>query len=97
VAHFAQRIKSRQIEHLKDKRIVVVIDKWDAHSLYPSGHYVKELGKVGDKATETEALVRGVPWSDAITDRACPSLAVDPTRCSLPPFFSKCGCMLAPC
>jgi len=51
------RIKSRQIEHLKDKRIVVVIDKWDAHSLYPSGHYVKELGKVGDKATETEALL----------------------------------------
>jgi exosome complex exonuclease DIS3/RRP44 len=51
------RIKTRQVDQLRDKRIVVVIDKWDAFSVYPSGHYVREIGKVGDKTTETDALL----------------------------------------
>jgi hypothetical protein len=36
-----------------DKRIVVVMDGWEQDSLYPHGHYVRTLGKIGDKATET--------------------------------------------
>lgn len=40
-----------------DKRLVVVIDDWPADSLYPVGHYVRTLGVIGEKDTETE--VRG--------------------------------------
>lgn len=36
-----------------DKRIVVAIDAWDTDSMYPSGHYVRTLGVIGDKDTET--------------------------------------------
>jgi exoribonuclease R len=72
---YLNRIKTRQIDQLRDKRIVVVIDKWDAFSVYPSGHYVKEIGKVGDKATETDALVRVLtPLGDTMSgnfSRSC--------------------------
>lgn len=43
-----------QVATLADKRIVVAIDSWEADSLYPSGHYVRTLGAIGDKETETE-------------------------------------------
>ena len=33
---------------------MVAIDGWEAHSLYPSGHYVRTLGQIGDKETETD-------------------------------------------
>ena len=36
-----------------DKRIVVAIDEWGADSMYPSGHYVRTLGIIGDRDTET--------------------------------------------
>lgn len=39
-----------------DKRIVVAVDGWDADSTHPAGHYVRTLGTIGDKDTET---VRG--------------------------------------
>ncbi len=39
-----------------DKRLVVAIDTWDSDSMYPSGHYVRTLGIIGDRDTET---VRG--------------------------------------
>jgi hypothetical protein len=46
-----------QAATLADKRIVVAVDRWDADSLYPSGHYVRTLGAIGDKETETEVLL----------------------------------------
>lgn len=42
-----------------DKRIVVAIDGWDVDSMYPSGHYVRTLGTIGDRDTET---VRRLGW-----------------------------------
>ena len=43
-----------QAATLADKRLVVAVDSWEADSLYPSGHYVRTLGAIGDKETETE-------------------------------------------
>ncbi len=51
------KIKTRQADSLRGKRIVVAIDRWDTTSLYPHGHYIRSLGEVGDKQTESEALV----------------------------------------
>ncbi|KAK9823835.1 hypothetical protein WJX72_005833 [[Myrmecia] bisecta] len=51
------RLQTRQAEALADKRIVVVIDSWEADSHYPAGHYVRTLGTIGDRDTETEVLL----------------------------------------
>ena len=51
------RIETRQYEHLKGQRIVVTIDSWPRDSKYPKGHYVRSLGGVGDKNTETEVIL----------------------------------------
>jgi exosome complex exonuclease DIS3/RRP44 len=51
------RIRTRQAQNLIGKRIIVSIDSWDKSSKYPSGHYVRTLGEVGDKVTETEVLL----------------------------------------
>ena len=40
-----------------DKRIVVVVDGWEPDSMYPQGHYVRTLGVIGDRDTETEVLL----------------------------------------
>lgn len=36
-----------------DQRLVVAVDGWEADSAYPHGHYVRTLGRIGDKDTET--------------------------------------------
>ena len=41
-----------------DKRVVVRIDGWDASSRFPRGHFVAELGRRGDTATETTCILR---------------------------------------
>ena len=46
-----------QADTLADKRIVVAIDAWEVDSAYPSGHYVRTLGTIGDRDTETEVLL----------------------------------------
>lgn len=51
------RIRTRQAQELMGKRIIVSIDNWDRSSRYPSGHFVRLLGEVGDKATETQVLL----------------------------------------
>ncbi|KAF2070189.1 hypothetical protein CYY_008494 [Polysphondylium violaceum] len=51
------RIKSRQVSNLVGKRIVVAIDQWDKNSKFPSGHFVKDLGPLGDKETESQVLL----------------------------------------
>lgn len=51
------RIQTRQLENLLDKRIVVAVDSWDCLSRYPSGHYVRTIGEIGDRDTETEVVL----------------------------------------
>lgn len=48
------RIQTRQLENLLNKRIIVTVDTWDRASRYPSGHYVRTIGEIGDRDTETE-------------------------------------------
>ncbi|GAA0143470.1 exoribonuclease [Lithospermum erythrorhizon] len=51
------RIQTRQLGNLLDKRIIVSVDSWDCVSRYPSGHYVRTIGEIGDKETETEVVL----------------------------------------
>ncbi|OQR89330.1 exosome complex exonuclease RRP44 [Achlya hypogyna] len=51
------RIATRQADTLLDKRIVVSIDSWPVDSRFPVGHYVRTLGVIGDKETETKVLL----------------------------------------
>jgi len=51
------RIRTRQAQALMGKRIVVAIDSWGRNSLYPFGHFVRDLGDIGDRNTETEVLL----------------------------------------
>lgn len=51
------RIETRQAETLKSQRIIVAIDSWPRTSRYPLGHFVRALGKIGDKDTENEVLL----------------------------------------
>ncbi|ETV87152.1 hypothetical protein H257_02135 [Aphanomyces astaci] len=51
------RMITRQHDTLLDKRIVVAIDSWPVDSRFPLGHYVKTLGVIGDKETETQVLL----------------------------------------
>lgn len=48
------RIQTRQLGNLLDKRIIVAVDSWDCLSRYPSGHYVRTIGQIGDRDTESE-------------------------------------------
>ncbi|KAK7114496.1 exosome complex exonuclease RRP44-like [Littorina saxatilis] len=60
------RIETRQAENLTGKRIIVAIDSWPRTSRYPLGHFVRELGNVGEKDTENEVLLleHDVPHSN---------------------------------
>ncbi|TMW65317.1 hypothetical protein Poli38472_007959 [Pythium oligandrum] len=60
------KIQTRQAETLMDKRLLVAIDAWPADSKYPLGHYVKTLGVIGDKETETSVLLieHDIPTSE---------------------------------
>ncbi|KAI8807108.1 hypothetical protein BJ742DRAFT_813489 [Cladochytrium replicatum] len=51
------RIRTRQAAALQSQRILVAIDVWPKNSRLPMGHFVRSLGAVGDKATETEVLL----------------------------------------
>ncbi|RKP12857.1 hypothetical protein BJ684DRAFT_10893 [Piptocephalis cylindrospora] len=51
------RLRTRQAGLLLGQRIVVTIDSWAETSKYPMGHFVRALGAVGDKDTETEVLL----------------------------------------
>eukprot|EP00741_Cyanophora_paradoxa_P011248 tig00020554_g10867.t1 len=64
------RIRTRQGARLAGNRFVVRVDGWDATSVYPSGHYVRDLGPLGALDTETAALlvengVEGAPFGPA--------------------------------
>ncbi|GBG24612.1 Exosome complex exonuclease DIS3 [Hondaea fermentalgiana] len=51
------RIRTRQLDAIKDKRILVSIDSWDRYSAFPDGHFVKVIGTIGDRETETAVLL----------------------------------------
>ena len=67
------RLRTRQASELFGKRIVVSVDAWDRTSRYPTGHFVRSLGKVESKEAETEALllewdVQYRPFPKAVLD-----------------------------
>lgn len=51
------RIKTRQAEQLIGKRILVSFDDWARKDRNPAGHFVRELGMAGDRATEIAAIL----------------------------------------
>lgn len=51
------RLRTKQRAALVGQRIIVKIDAWPADSIFPHGHYVRTLGPIGDKKTETEVLL----------------------------------------
>ena len=65
------RVETRQLARLAGMRVVVAVDAWADDERYPRGHYVKTLGKRGDKAVETalilqELEVATAPFSTAV-------------------------------
>ncbi|KAI9354526.1 hypothetical protein DFJ73DRAFT_624014 [Zopfochytrium polystomum] len=59
------RIRTRQVDLLAGRRIIVAMDSWPRNSRFPLGHFVKNLGDVGDRKTETDVLLleHDVPFS----------------------------------
>ena len=51
------RLRTRQANLLKDQRIIVVVDAWERDSAYPNGHYVRALGTIGERETETKVIL----------------------------------------
>lgn len=65
------RIQTRQLANLIDKRIMVSVDSWEPTSRYPNGHYVRTIGEIGDRATESDVLllendINSRPFSEAV-------------------------------
>ena len=50
-------IKTRQAAALHGKRVVVSIDSWAETSSYPCGHYIRTIGTIGEKSTESEVIM----------------------------------------
>ena len=51
------RIATSQAASFIGRRIVVKIDNWPRNSKYPNGHFVRELGKIGDLDAELESIL----------------------------------------
>ncbi|CDS37889.1 dis3 exonuclease 1 [Echinococcus multilocularis] len=51
------RIFTTEPSKLAGIRFVVRMDRWDANSNYPSGHFVQSLGPIGDLETETQTIL----------------------------------------
>eukprot|EP01104_Vermistella_antarctica_P002218 TRINITY_DN1239_c0_g1_i1.p1 TRINITY_DN1239_c0_g1~~TRINITY_DN1239_c0_g1_i1.p1 ORF type:complete len:1420 (+),score=301.75 TRINITY_DN1239_c0_g1_i1:275-4534(+) len=77
------RIGTRQAVQLSNARIVVTLDSWDTDSHYPRGHYVRNLGEIGERETAIGAIlveneVRTEPFGTKAL--AClPEHPLDPT------------------
>ena len=68
-------VTTRQAEQLLNKIIVVTIDFWEASHRFPTGHYVRTIGDVGNTEAESEAIlmeheVKTSPFSAQVTDVA---------------------------
>ncbi|KAF3593492.1 hypothetical protein DY000_02027924 [Brassica cretica] len=61
-----------------DMRIVVAVDSWGCQSRYPSGHYVRPIGKIGSGRAITSILflvlscLPPLPWSVSAEDVSDP-------------------------
>ncbi|KAJ6662919.1 hypothetical protein lerEdw1_011123 [Lerista edwardsae] len=51
------RISTHQAEALQDFRVVVRIDSWESTSMYPNGHFVRVLGRIGDLEGEIQTIL----------------------------------------
>lgn len=51
------RLRTRQAPTLLGQKILVTIDRWDATSRYPEGHFVRALGKAESREAEQESLL----------------------------------------
>ncbi|KLO07368.1 RNB-domain-containing protein [Schizopora paradoxa] len=51
------RLRTRQAPTLIGQKILVTIDRWDATSRYPEGHFVRALGRAESKEAEQESLM----------------------------------------
>jgi exosome complex exonuclease DIS3/RRP44 len=51
------RLRTRQAPALLGQKILVALDRWDAHSRYPAGHFVRALGGAESKEAERESLL----------------------------------------
>ncbi|CUA70573.1 exosome complex exonuclease DIS3/RRP44 [Rhizoctonia solani] len=51
------RLRTRQAPELLGQKILVSLDRWDAHSRYPDGHFVRALGQAESKEAERESLL----------------------------------------
>jgi exosome complex exonuclease DIS3/RRP44 len=51
------KLQTRQAQQLVGKRVVVSIDSWEKNNMHPSGHFVRCIGDIGEKGTETEVLL----------------------------------------
>ncbi|KAH7283674.1 hypothetical protein KP509_34G018800 [Ceratopteris richardii] len=84
------RIQTRQLGNLLDKRILVAVDSWDISLRYPLGHYVKTIGDIGDRATESEVLmiendINNRPFSEQVLACLPPlpwSVSQDDLKCN---------------
>ncbi|KAF6129713.1 DIS3 like exosome 3'-5' exoribonuclease [Phyllostomus discolor] len=64
------RISTQQAEALQDFRVVVRIDSWESTSVYPNGHFVRVLGRIGDLEGEISTIlvensISVAPFSEA--------------------------------
>lgn len=55
---------------MQDFRVIVHIDSWESTSLYPNGHFVRVLGRIGDLEGEiatilVENSISVTPFSEA--------------------------------
>ncbi|GMH41507.1 hypothetical protein BSKO_09417 [Bryopsis sp. KO-2023] len=50
-------IRTGQCEQLLGKRVICVIDAWERDSRWPMGRYVRMIGDMGTRDTETEVLL----------------------------------------
>ncbi|XP_075431481.1 DIS3-like exonuclease 1 isoform X2 [Ascaphus truei] len=51
------RISTQQAQALQEYRAVVRVDSWDSTSLYPNGHFVRVLGRIGDLEAEIATIL----------------------------------------
>jgi len=84
------RLRTRQAPNLIGQKILVTIDRWDATSRYPEGHFVRALGKVESKEAEQESLLLEFdvpyrPFGKAILD----CLPVEGDKWVVPPKSDK--------
>ena len=51
------RLATSQAASFIGRRLVVKIDNWPRNSKYPNGHFVRELGEIGDLDAELESIL----------------------------------------